>query len=96
VQATLERPVLRRRRSFAIRRHGTAHAARTRTAGLIGWIWSALVNAGARLRRPVLYLGSMAAVCHGAWQIWAPLGWFTLALCGVVVEMLTGPSGDEG
>lgn len=83
------RPVAIPRRTLLARprRHLTAAARQVRVA---------LVSAHARARRPVLYLLSMAAACYGAWQIWHPLGWITGAVCGVVVEMLTGPAEAEG
>lgn len=95
MQATLERPVLRRRRSFAIRSRGIVAPARSRIGGLTGRLRLFLLNTGARLRRPVLYLGSAAAVCHGLWQIWAPLGWFGVAASLLLTESMTGPEDDE-
>lgn len=67
---------------------------RQRARGLTGWLTSTAAALGARARRPVLTIGSMAACCHAAWQIWHPLGWIVVAGCGLWLERITGPEGD--
>jgi hypothetical protein len=96
VQATFERPVLRRPRyRFAIRPLALTRT-RHRAVGLVGWVTATLVATIERLRRPVLYLGCLGAVCHGLWQIWVPLGWFGLAASLYLIEAVTGPAEETG
>ena len=83
---THPRPVILRGNRRSKLRHPRAVV-----GGWVGRTRARLLNLVEQARRPVLTLGSMAAGCHAAWQIWHPLGWLALMVAGLWLERITGP-----
>lgn len=74
---------------LAVRRDSTAGRILATLAVAIPAVARWMSRTVNRVRRAVLVVGSLAAICYAGWQVAQPLGWLLIGAAGLYLEGLT-------